>query len=56
MLFLAQYDNIAAVMITNTSFYRNKNYDNKEDTIEELNIGNIDLVVDGVFRGLAMIE
>jgi hypothetical protein len=42
----------SAVMITNTAFYRNKNYHEKEDTLEKLNIGNIGLVIDGVFRAL----
>ena len=42
----------SAVMITNTAFYRNKNYHKKEDTLEKLNIGNIGLVIDGVFRAL----
>ena len=42
----------SAVMITNTAFYRNKNYHNKKDMLEKLNIGNIGLVVDGVFRAL----
>lgn len=42
----------SAVMITNTAFYRNKNYHTPEDTIEKLNIGNMGLVVDGVFRAL----
>ena len=42
----------SAVMITNTAFYRNKNYHTKGDTVEKLNIGNIGLVVDGVFRAL----
>ena len=42
----------SAVMITNTAFYRNKNYHDKKDTLEKLNIGNIGLVVDGVFRAL----
>ena len=42
----------SAVMITNTAFYRNKNYHGKGDTLEKLNIGNIGLVVDGVFRAL----
>jgi Peptidase family M28 len=42
----------SAVMITNTAFYRNKNYHHKEDTLEKLNIGHIGLVVDGVFRAL----
>jgi hypothetical protein len=42
----------SAALITNTAFYRNKNYHTKDDTVEKLNIGNIGLVVDGVFRAL----
>lgn len=42
----------SAVMITNTAFYRNKNYHETGDTMDKLNIGNIGLVVDGVFRSL----
>lgn len=42
----------SAVMITNTAFYRNKNYHTKQDVVENLNIGHIGLVVDGVFRAL----
>jgi hypothetical protein len=43
-------------MITNTAFYRNKNYHSKHDTLEKLNIGNIGLVVDGVFRALMKMD
>ena len=46
----------SAVMITNTAFYRNKNYHKKEDTVEKLNVGNIGLVVDGIFRALLLIK
>lgn len=42
----------SAVMITNTSFYRNDNYHTKEDVLSNLNIPNIGLVVDGVLRVL----
>ena len=42
----------SAVMITNTAFYRNKNYHKTGDTLEKLNIGHIGLVIDGVFRAL----
>jgi hypothetical protein len=42
----------SAVMVTNTAFFRNKNYHEKGDTLDRLNIGNIGLVVDGVFRAL----
>ncbi len=42
----------SAAMVTNTAFYRNKNYHKTADTLEKLNIGNIGLVIDGVFRAL----
>jgi uncharacterized protein YjgD (DUF1641 family) len=42
----------SAIMVTNTSFYRNHNYHTKEDVFANLNIPNIGLVVDGVFRVL----
>jgi hypothetical protein len=45
----------SAVMITNTAFYRNKNYHKTGDTLEKLNIGHIGLVVDGVFRALMLL-
>ena len=48
--------NYSAVMVTNTAFYRNKNYHKKEDTVEKLNVGNIGLVVDGIFRALLLIK
>ena len=46
----------SAVMITNTSFYRNTNYHKKEDVLPNLNIPNIGLVTDGVFRTLKEIK
>jgi hypothetical protein len=46
----------SAVMITNTAFYRNKNYHTKGDTVDTLDIGRMGLVVDGVFRALMKIE
>jgi len=42
----------SAVMITNTAFYRNSKYHTKGDILPNLNIPNIGLVVDGVFRTL----
>lgn len=42
----------SAVMITNTAFYRNYNYHTSDDKLETLNIGNIGLVVDEVYRTL----
>ena len=46
----------SAVMITNTSFYRNYNYHKKEDILYNLNIPNIGLVIDGVFSVLKEIK
>jgi hypothetical protein len=40
----------SAVMITNTSFYRNYNYHTTNDKLELLNIGHIGLVVDELYR------
>lgn len=42
----------SAVMITNTSFYRNHSYHTKGDSLSKLSIPNIGLVIDGVFRTL----
>jgi hypothetical protein len=46
----------SALMITNTSFYRNQNYHTKGDVLSKLNVPNIGLVVDGVFRTLTQME
>jgi hypothetical protein len=46
----------SAVMITNTAFYRNKNYHRKTDKVETLDIGRMGLVVDGVFRALMLMK
>ncbi len=42
----------SALMVTNTAFYRNNNYHKRGDILSNLNIPNIGLVVDGVFRVL----
>lgn len=42
----------AAVMITDTSFYRNENYHEKTDTLESLNIDKMAEVVKGVFASI----
>lgn len=42
----------SAVMVTNTAFYRNTNYHKTGDILPALNIPNIGLVVDGVYRTL----
>jgi hypothetical protein len=46
----------STVMVTNTSFYRNKNYHTKGDILANINIPNMGLVIDGVFRVLKVIK
>ena len=41
--------NYPAVMITNTAFYRNKNYHNKNDTIETLNLNKMCAVIEQLY-------
>jgi len=41
-----------ALMITDTSFYRNKNYHSVKDTIETLDLKRMAKVIDGVYQGL----
>jgi len=40
----------SAVMITNTSFYRNLNYHTTNDKMEHINVGKMGLVVDELYR------
>jgi Zn-dependent M28 family amino/carboxypeptidase len=42
----------AALMITDTSFYRNKNYHEPTDTLETLDFSRMAKVVDGVFKSI----
>ena len=42
----------SAVMLTDTSFYRNNNYHKKTDTMETLNIPKIAQVIDGVYLSI----
>ena len=42
----------SAIMITNTSFYRNYNYHQTSDKISTLDINRMGLTIDGVFRTL----
>jgi Zn-dependent M28 family amino/carboxypeptidase len=42
----------SALMITDTSFYRNKNYHAPTDTMETLDINRMSKVIDGVFNAL----
>lgn len=39
---------IPAIMITDTAFFRNKNYHTKNDTVETLNLQKMKYVIDGV--------
>lgn len=41
-----------AVMITDTSFYRNKNYHTEEDTMEKLNLQKMKYVIDEVYHSI----
>jgi hypothetical protein len=43
---------IDAVMITDTSFYRNPNYHQKTDTMDTLDFQKMTQVVDGVYNAL----
>jgi len=45
----------SALMITDTSFYRNKNYHQVTDTMETLDIDRMAKVIDGVFKTLIKI-
>lgn len=45
-----------AVMVTDTAFYRNKNYHEKTDTIDTLDIGKITEVVRGVYSYIESLE
>lgn len=42
----------SALMLTNTSFYRNKNYHQPTDTIETLDIYRMSKVIEGVYKTL----
>jgi Zn-dependent M28 family amino/carboxypeptidase len=42
----------SAIMITNTSFYRNHNYHTADDTLPALDISRMGLAIDGVYRTL----
>ncbi len=45
----------SALMITDTSFYRNKNYHQVTDTMETLDINRMAMVIDGIFKTLIKI-
>ena len=46
----------SAVMITNTAFYRNKNYHQKTDTFETLNLNKMSLVIDEVYLSVLALD
>ena len=48
--------NYSAVMITNTAFYRNKNYHENTDKIETLDINRMGLVIDELYMTVKQIE
>lgn len=45
----------SALMISDTGFYRNKNYHQKTDTIETLDLFRMSKVIDGVFESLIVL-
>lgn len=45
-----------AIMVTNTSFYRNANYHKTEDVLGKLDIPKMGWVIDGVFRTLKAMQ
>ncbi|MEO0895997.1 MAG: M28 family peptidase [Bacteroidota bacterium] len=47
---------ISALMITDTAFYRNKNYHEKSDTLETLDLGRMCQVIDAVLASLLQIK
>ncbi|MFI0429476.1 M28 family peptidase [Mariniflexile sp. HMF6888] len=48
--------NYPAVMITNTAFYRNKNYHTKNDTIETLNINKMSAVIEQLYLTIKQLK
>jgi Peptidase family M28 len=48
--------NYSAVMITNTSFYRNKKYHTVNDTAERLNIKKMSMVIDELYRAIIDVQ
>lgn len=47
---------ISALMITDTAFYRNKNYHEPTDTLETLDLSRMANVIDGVFTSLVNLK
>lgn len=46
----------SAIMITNTSFYRNHNYHKRADRLATLDINRMGLTIDGIYRTLLAFE
>jgi hypothetical protein len=46
----------SSVMVSNTAYFRNKNYHTKEDKLFLLDISKMGLVIDGVYRALVGLE
>ena len=44
-----------AVMVTDTSFYRNRNYHTNKDVADRLDYRRMGLVVDGVFNAIQFV-
>lgn len=44
------------MMITDTAFYRNKNYHEPTDTLEMLDLARMADVIDGVFESLIKLK
>ena len=48
--------NFSALMLTDTAFYRNKNYHEKGDTMESLDLRRMALVIDGVLEAIVQLK
>ena len=46
----------SALMITDTSFFRNKNYHEKTDILETLDVKRMTKVIDGVYLALIQLN
>ena len=46
----------SALMLTDTAFYRNKNYHENSDTMETLDLGKMARVIDGVYQTLKLLN
>jgi hypothetical protein len=46
----------SAIMISNTSFYRNHNYHTQNDKLATLDLSRMALVIDGVYRTITLLD